>query len=160
MLPQYYPDPEPQQEEEQEEPQIQQQTQILPTTPPPNVPPEMVENVVPVTDVSVIPENKKDCPICSLEITDDAIETSKCHNFYHGNCLKTWCNTKTNCKCPICRRSLVFPTTNNTVVGGKLRKRKTSKKLRKERKGRKTVKKARKGGKSRKMRKGRKSRKA
>ena len=60
---------------------------------------------------SFMGKNKKrdaevDCPICLEPLEGEpTIETLCKHNF-HRKCLRTWCNTKIDSLCPVCRKTI------------------------------------------------------
>jgi hypothetical protein len=48
------------------------------------------------------------CSICHEKIVqeDKVYMHSECNNKFHMDCIKTWCNGKEVCPCPMCRRTL------------------------------------------------------
>ena len=110
---------------------------IVPTVPPRGVSLQNIEDVNKISNDSLInfDEEKRNCSICNETVDDDAVQTQKCKNIFHNKCLSQWCVNKSNCPCPMCRKSLVFK--SSTISGG--RKRKSVKKIIR-RNGKKTIK--------------------
>jgi hypothetical protein len=55
-------------------------------------------------------EDKKECPVCLEDITDDAI-TLNCNHTFHKTCMTGVCNMaqfdeENKCNCPMCRKLL------------------------------------------------------
>lgn len=48
------------------------------------------------------------CSICheKFVLEDKVYIHSECNNKFHMDCIKTWCNGKEVCPCPMCRRTL------------------------------------------------------
>jgi len=46
-----------------------------------------------------------DCPICTepMDNINDLVTTKPCKHTFHQDCLRGWCQSQTNTKCPLCR---------------------------------------------------------
>jgi hypothetical protein len=94
----------------------QMSNMMMPPPPMPNImippPPPMSNMMMPPPPMSnMIKEDKKKCPVCLEDITDDDEITLSCTHTFHKTCMTMTCNMpqfdeKTKCNCPMCRKLL------------------------------------------------------
>ena len=62
-------------------------------------------------------ESVDDCPICTepMDNVNDLVTTKPCNHTFHQDCLRSWCQSQTNTKCPLCRT--LIPDTCETDLG-------------------------------------------
>jgi len=62
-------------------------------------------------------ESVDDCPICTepMDNINDIVNTKPCNHTFHQDCLRSWCLSQTNTKCPLCRTPI--PDTCETDLG-------------------------------------------
>ena len=49
------------------------------------------------------------CPICTEDLRETSISTTKCNHSFHTKCIEKWCNTRKTgyiIGCPVCRRNI------------------------------------------------------
>jgi len=52
-------------------------------------------------------EPNDNCPICKEHMDNvENIVTTDCDHTFHKNCLRTWCQSQADTKCPICREPI------------------------------------------------------